>query len=303
MSRSIVFVNGIGETLTLDDTLYLITSIDGLGAPETDIQDQKAPYQDGTTFIDALYQPRDITVEIAIRKPNNFAAIDIARRELSKKLSSKNGEGLLTYTSESGEVHKIKALALGPVFPNKEYKEPFLRAQITFRCSDPYWQEMTGKSASLYPAFGYPAQQISATAGEAGETYSLVKIRTSGYMLGYIRASDNYLVVRTSSNGKTWSAETVVKNAATSTVKLLVDGYGYYKAIYRRDSDGYLCGKSSSDGITWSSEQVIVSQSTQALSIIQTEDGKYRVYYYSFSDFIFHQILKYFSLRVFRQVF
>ena len=149
MSRNLVYVNGQNESITFETGPYLIVKIEGLGIPHVDRQEQKAPYQDGTTYIDSLLQNRDIVVELAITKPNDFANIALYRRELSQRLCPKYGLGTLPYTDEDNNSYNISAVVSSMVFPNKDYRDPYMRAMVTFTACDPYWKDVTTDSISL----------------------------------------------------------------------------------------------------------------------------------------------------------
>jgi hypothetical protein len=73
--RSLVFTNALNVSMTLYQDPYLITTLDGLDMPTVDQQEQKAPYQDGTTFLDALFEPRTVTVGGAIVNMQALGAI------------------------------------------------------------------------------------------------------------------------------------------------------------------------------------------------------------------------------------
>ena len=150
MKRKIVFTAGNGDVLTLDGNPYLLTSVEGLGTPSTNLQQQKSPFQDGTTHIDALLQNRELVLEIGINKPNDFSGIDLARRELSKKLNPKNGPGVLIYTTENGTEYRLECVPVSsPVFANKLFMEPFLKCQVTFSANNPFWLKTTTSTATL----------------------------------------------------------------------------------------------------------------------------------------------------------
>jgi hypothetical protein len=155
MSRNLVYVNGQNETITFETGPYLIVKIEGLGIPNVDRQEQKAPYQDGTTYIDSLLQNRDIVVELAITKPNDFPNIALYRRELSQRLCPKYGLGTLTYTDEDDNAYNIRAVVSSMVFPNKDYRDPYMRAMVTFTACDPYWKDVTEDSISNIVYTGY----------------------------------------------------------------------------------------------------------------------------------------------------
>ncbi len=136
--RRLVFVNGKGEETDLSAPPYLITSIDGMSPPKNPIQEQKAPYQDGTSYIDSLLEPRTITMKGVIQAPNDFSTINTHKELLSRRMSGKNGMGALYYYSENTS-RKIAAIPVNsPLYANKPSTIPNLPFMISFYCPDPY---------------------------------------------------------------------------------------------------------------------------------------------------------------------
>jgi hypothetical protein len=286
MARKLVFLNGAGETLTLDNAgPFTILKIEGLGNPETFVQKQKAPFQDGTTYIDALLGNRNIVVEIAINAPNDFTNMSTLRRELAKKLNPKLGQGTLTYYDEANVTGEQKVIAAIPVtsptFPNKDYRDPFVRAQITFLCNDPWWKDNAEKAVDLPTSVTSSATNVN---NASSDNPSVIKQADNTYRCAYQRTSDTYLVQRTSSDSITWSAESVINGAASNFPSLIQQSSGLFRCAYRRLSDNYLVQKTSSDGITWSSESVINGAASSSPSIIQQFDGSFRCAYYRTAD-------------------
>ena len=148
--RVLTYTNPSGTTLTLSQTPYLITKLSGIDAPRLAVQEKFAPYQDGSTYIDALFQPRDIVVEGAISgSPVDLTDIATARRALVAALTPKSGIGTLTYTWDGGSFAIAAIPVSSPVLPNKLATEPFQRFQITFHCPDPYWRSVAATNLSV----------------------------------------------------------------------------------------------------------------------------------------------------------
>lgn len=145
--RTLTFTNGNGAVVTFSDTPYAITSLAGIDSPALTVQETTAPYQDGATFIDALFQPRDIVIEGAIASaPGDAVDIATARRAIQVALTPKAGIGTLTYTWDGG-TWEIDALPLSsPVFPNRVSTDPYQTFQVTFHCPDPYWRDTSDTS-------------------------------------------------------------------------------------------------------------------------------------------------------------
>lgn len=255
MSRKIVFVNALSSTLTISsDGPLVLTSIEGLGTPETRVQEQKAPFQDGTTYIDALFDPRIITIEMSINAPNDFADIDTYRRELATKMNPKLGMGTLTYTTENGAQYAISAIPVtSPLFPNKDYRDPFSRVMLTFHCPNPYWKKITSSTITLpTPITGAEVAIHSAVAGGGG---SVIQLTNGNLFCVYSRAADGYLVSRTYTTS--WGAEQVVNGASSGfpSVILLANGnlfVAYANATPRIAVRWYTGG-------TWGASETVIS--------------------------------------------
>lgn len=134
-----------------------LVSIDGLGDVDADIQTQKAPYQDGVTFIDAILAPRYVNIEFIIRG-NDYAEVRARRTKFANILSPKLGLGTLRYIS-GDLVREIRAVAdTVPFFPDGEARgERWQRGTVSFICPSPYWTstEIT-EEPTFKPLFEFP---------------------------------------------------------------------------------------------------------------------------------------------------
>lgn len=272
MSRKIVFVNGESETLTIETNPYIIIKLEGLGIPSVNRQEQKAPYQDGTTYIDSLLGNRDIVVEIGIVRPNDFADIATYRRELSQRLCPKYGQGTLTYTDEAGNSYAITAVPYSIVFPNKDYRDPYARAQITFTANDPYWREVTGSTISL-PTSVTSAESVITTL--AAYSPSIIELSNGNKFMVYERGSDSYIVSRTYTTS--WGPEVVVNAAISKHPRAAELSNGNIIVVYRRESDGYLIGRTYTT--SWGAEVVINPAASDYPSVIEKINGNIFVLY------------------------
>lgn len=138
--ESIVFINKNGESINFGSEIGLI-SVDGLGDVEAENQTQKAPFQDGTTFIDSLLGERVITIEFII-EGKNYKDVMNKRSLISRITNPKLGLGVLRYQSY-GE-REINAVAsMVPAFPDGSNNRgsTYQKGMISFLCPDPYWLE------------------------------------------------------------------------------------------------------------------------------------------------------------------
>src|SRR5690606_40921407 len=146
MARKITFTNSIGNSVVLGPKPVKVIRIDGTGGTEADIQTQKAPYQDGHTFVDALLEPKTVEMELAIFVRSKEEVFQL-RRQLTNVFNPKLGVGLLTYEYPSG-VREIEAVPeTTPIFPSgiQNSSEGFQRVLITLIRSEEHTSELQSR--------------------------------------------------------------------------------------------------------------------------------------------------------------
>lgn len=136
--RKITFTNARGQSLVLGNVApFIVTKIEGTGSPGSDIQTQRAPYQDGSSHIDTLFEDRTLSVEGVISSLDKKIILE-RRRELLSVFNPKLGAGKLVYEKD-GAKHEIYGVVdSAPVFPDKG-QEPFQRFLISISCPNPFW--------------------------------------------------------------------------------------------------------------------------------------------------------------------
>lgn len=148
--RQVTFINAVGQGVTLGDNApYVLTKIEGVGATEADIQTQKAPFQDGTTLIDAMLEPRLLALEVTILASNSKDMAD-KRRALVSAFNPKLGAGVLVYEISAGK-KEIEAIAeLAPVFPDAgDFRDSMQPGLIQLYCPSPFWMEDYEEGAEM----------------------------------------------------------------------------------------------------------------------------------------------------------
>ncbi|MED4299745.1 phage tail family protein [Geobacillus stearothermophilus] len=139
--QRIIFTNARGQSVELKSSApFLLQSIDGLGDVDADIQTQRAPFQDGSTYIDSVLQERAISLQIAILAADKSTLLQ-KRQYLASVFNPKLGLGTLRYEN-SETVREIEAVPDGvPVFPSgKENRGPtFQKALVNLLCPSPFW--------------------------------------------------------------------------------------------------------------------------------------------------------------------
>lgn len=136
----LTFRNSKGEEIEFYSSPFQLETINGLGDVQADIQTQKAAYQHGVTFLDALLQQRYMDINFKIRG-SNYNEIKDLRRELTRITNPVLGLGTLIYKS-GDTVREIKAVSESlPIFPsgNQNRGGGWQKSQMSFVCPDPYF--------------------------------------------------------------------------------------------------------------------------------------------------------------------
>ncbi len=148
----IVIANKNGESIILGNQApYFLEIFDGVGNVPVIIESQKAPKQDGSTYIDNTIENRVISIEGMIITRNNPNEVLEYRRKMQRVLNPKLGEVTVTYYYGE-QVKEIKALAEStPVFPSSKggkglYYQKYL---IQLLCHQPFWLDTYYESREM----------------------------------------------------------------------------------------------------------------------------------------------------------
>lgn len=140
---------------------YILCKAEGLGDVTASNQTQKAPFQDGSTYIDSLLEERIITLEIVITGVEQ--SVSDLRKTFASVFNPKLGLGLLVY--EYGETVK-EILAIPehvPIYPSGQGNRSadYQAAMVTLKCPNPYWRtpEITEEPA-FEPLFTFPYEGV-----------------------------------------------------------------------------------------------------------------------------------------------
>lgn len=152
MKRQLKFTNSRGESITFNSvgSPFGANNITGLGDVDADIQTQTSPYQDGSTLIDVVLNPRPISFDSVIFGTGD-TDISNKRKRLSKVFNPKLGEGVLELRY-GDNVFMIKAVAehvptFGTGFQNRGRRHQV--ALIDLICPNPYWEEVISTVVKL----------------------------------------------------------------------------------------------------------------------------------------------------------
>lgn len=151
--QRITYTNSHGESIVLSHrSPFLLSKIDGLGDVEANVQMQKSPYQDGSTHVDTLLEPRFISMQVSIvgRSREDVSAY---REQLARVFNPKLS-GVILY--ENGRVSReIKAVPEHvPKYPSDDRGLTYQIALVNLVCPNPYWQDINPTVTKLQDFVG-----------------------------------------------------------------------------------------------------------------------------------------------------
>lgn len=144
------FINARGESIELYGRPFRLISVIGLGEVEGEVQMQRAPFQDGASYIDSALQPRYLEIELKIYGQDNLDT-EIKRRRLTSMFNPRLGEGTLRYIGDSG-IREINVVASSlPHYPDglENRTATYQRALVYLVAPDPHWKDETEENHKL----------------------------------------------------------------------------------------------------------------------------------------------------------
>ncbi len=180
--EELVFTNSRNEYAALRNRVpFVLKRIDGTGAIKTEVQTQKAPFQDGRTYIDSILEERDIYIEVGIFADTEEEVFQ-HRASLNRVFNPKLGEGELRY-HYYGEVKVIKATAVkAPEFPGADRVTGYQRCLIHLVAPDPLWLSPTTHEepmAAYVGMFTFPLE-IEEEGIKMGEQTEITVVNNAG---------------------------------------------------------------------------------------------------------------------------
>lgn len=138
--ETMTFTNSKGQSVELgNNPPFILTKIEGTGAVDVNIQSQKSPYQDGSTYLDNTLEPRPISIEVMLLA-DTIGEMTENRHRLLRVFNPKLGPGRLVY--QLGNIKReIEAISeLAPVFSDAgDFKDTMQPGLIQLYCPNPFW--------------------------------------------------------------------------------------------------------------------------------------------------------------------
>ncbi len=144
------FVNANGDEIDFTDfENFGVTSWDGLDKTNLDVQSQTSPFQDGSVFLDAVLQDRDLSFTVCINDKGDLKKRYELKRFMIHVLNPKLGEGTLYYTNDYMSM-KINAVPDVPSFQTKNLNNGgTLKAGVSFTACNPYWESLEPTAVTI----------------------------------------------------------------------------------------------------------------------------------------------------------
>lgn len=218
---------------------YILSKVDGLGDVLATNHTQKAPYQDGTTYIDTLMEERFITLQVGIVANGNLSE---GRQTFASIFNPKIGESTLRYIN-GNSVKEIKAISEHvPIFPSsKENRSRNTQmAMLTLRCPIPFWQDVQptiDEMAVFVGKFGFPLE-FSDYGIEMGDQGEKIIINNPGDVSAPVQIEFNGPAINPKVTNLTTGEYILVNRTVAEEQKLvLVTDFGK-KRVEIHDEDG-----------------------------------------------------------------
>ena len=140
--QRLVWQNANGDEINLTSGNYGITEWEGFSNASLNIQNQQVPFQDGGVFLDALIEPRELSVTLKMQDNGNLENRYRMRRELIHALNPKLGEGYLIYTNDFIS-KRIKCVPQIPLFEtHNSDTRGTPKASLAWTACEPYWEDL-----------------------------------------------------------------------------------------------------------------------------------------------------------------
>lgn len=154
-----LFTNSQGESIYLNyESPFILERVDGLSSIPVDTQGEKAPYQDGNTYIDSVLDVRTLSFICQVRGTD----IETNRRKAIRVLNPKLGVGSLSFTNtRNGITRTLDCVVDGvPNFLDDHDNRRPTMERFTFDlvANNPLWKgdAQTWTLASFIGGFQFP---------------------------------------------------------------------------------------------------------------------------------------------------
>ncbi len=202
------YTNENGVSITFEENSYRLLNLEGVGGATTNVQTQKAPFQDGVTHIDTVLDPRYINIEFMLLGSD----ISGMRRNICNIINPKVG-GTLYYTNDDATYRVEVYVDLSPLFLGgaSNIGKGWQRGALTFIAPEPFWKS-AAKVANITSLFSVDNEGDVATPAEiifAAEGVDLVNPKITRYGTSHSEDGEYIELAYTIPNGDSVYINTV----------------------------------------------------------------------------------------------
>ena len=140
----ISFINTLGEKFSIISPNYILSpNWEGFGSLPITHQLIKAPYQDGKTLIDSLFEERNLSIEFTIIGSNRQQIFD-RRKIVERHFNPKLGIGILEWQQDDGTKLNIDCIPSDIIFASGDGQSEIHQCVIIpFIAPNPFWYDPT----------------------------------------------------------------------------------------------------------------------------------------------------------------
>jgi len=144
---NLIYTNSMGDSLNFGSIApFLITEVDGLGSPESEIYTQKTVNQDGVTVTDSTLKQRNIVLEGKIIDSNRTNRQSYRQRLLKLFNPKLDGKLAIEWNDLKREIECRPEKA--PYFASKD-NQNYQDFYLSLLCPDPYFKDIQQDSIDL----------------------------------------------------------------------------------------------------------------------------------------------------------
>lgn len=138
--QSLVFSNSNGSISIGQTSPYYLQQVDGIGGLVANMQSQKSPFQDGSTYINQQYTDRNITMTIAIMAAD-LTTLNTYKRAVSNIMRPKV-ESTLTYTNGTTSKQITVHCEASPAWSSTDKDDTYQICFISLIANEPFWVDI-----------------------------------------------------------------------------------------------------------------------------------------------------------------
>jgi len=242
ITTDIKFINSNGETFNFSIPNYALQQWEGFESVKVSHKTTKAPYQDGETLIDSVFESKQLSLQFEIQAETR-ALLQLRRRIVSRYFNPKLGLGKLVYTDDNGNVFHLDCIVEDIIMPGGDAKGPtWQQVLITFIAPNPFWYDpniltsyLVGFAGGLSFPFSFPLNfgtvGTQITINNSGNVDTPILITFSGEITDPVitnnTTGESITIIKTINDG-----DTLIINTAFGSKSVQISSGGVYSNAF-----------------------------------------------------------------------